>query len=92
MCNTGYCWKAHINGEGSTLSGGPLSHDYQLAQYHCHWGQGIHHRKIQVFKDKLYQCSFVCCLDDTVGAEHLVNGHSYAAEVREQKVSFSLAE
>lgn len=58
LCNTGYCWKAHINGEGSTLSGGPLSHDYQLAQYHCHWGQ-----------------------DDTVGAEHLVNGHSYAAEI-----------
>ena len=42
LCNTGYCWKAHINSEGTTLSGGPLSHDYQLAQYHCHWGQGIH--------------------------------------------------
>jgi len=41
LCNTGYCWKANVTGEGSTLSGGPLSHDYQLAQYHCHWGQGI---------------------------------------------------
>ena len=40
LSNTGYCWKAHVNGEGF-LSGGPLSHDYKLAQYHCHWGQGI---------------------------------------------------
>ena len=60
LCNTGYCWKADLDCEGSTLSGGPLSHDYQLAQYHCHWGQ-----------------------DDTVGSEHLVNGYSYAAEVKE---------
>lgn len=58
LVNTGYCWKAHINPEGATLSGGPLSHEYQLAQYHCHWGE-----------------------NDSVGAEHLVNGKSYAAEI-----------
>lgn len=28
--------------EGATLSGGPLSHEYQLAQYHCHWGENDH--------------------------------------------------
>ena len=39
LVNTGYCWKAHVPTEGATLSGGPLSHDYQLAQYHCHWGE-----------------------------------------------------
>lgn len=59
LINTGYCWKAHVNPEGATLSGGPLTHDYQLVQYHCHWGE-----------------------TDDVGAEHLVNGKSYAAEVR----------
>nr|CAH0097998.1 unnamed protein product [Daphnia galeata] len=39
LLNTGYCWKAHVPTEGATLSGGPLSHEYQLAQYHCHWGE-----------------------------------------------------
>ncbi|KAK4002262.1 hypothetical protein OUZ56_004103 [Daphnia magna] len=38
VTNTGYCWKAHIHGEGSTLQGGPLKDTYQLEQYHCHWG------------------------------------------------------
>lgn len=59
LINTGYCWKANVNPEGATLSGGPLNHDYQLIQYHCHWGE-----------------------TDDVGSEHLVNGQSYAAEVR----------
>lgn len=38
MTNTGYCWKAHVNGQGSILEGGPLKDKYQLEQYHCHWG------------------------------------------------------
>mgnify|MGYP003347949722 CR=1 FL=1 len=55
-----------IGERGATLSGGPLSHEYQLAQYHCHWGE-----------------------NNSVGAEHLVNGKSYAAEVisKERNVS-----
>jgi len=60
LVNTGYCWKAHINSEGAMLSGGPLTHEYQLEQYHCHWGE-----------------------TNEVGAEHLVNGKSYAAEVKD---------
>ena len=39
LLNTGYCWKAHVPSEGAILSGGPLNHDYSLAQYHCHWGE-----------------------------------------------------
>lgn len=58
LVNTGYCWKAHVHGEGSVLEGGPLNHQYELEQYHCHWGE-----------------------NNNVGAEHLVNGQSYAAEV-----------
>jgi len=58
LVNTGYCWKAHVHGEGSILEGGPLKSQYELEQYHCHWGE-----------------------NDNVGAEHLVNGHSYAAEI-----------
>ena len=58
LVNTGYCWKAHVHGEGSVLEGGPLNSKYELEQYHCHWGE-----------------------NDKVGAEHLVNGQSYAAEV-----------
>lgn len=38
VTNTGYCWKAHVHGEGSVLEGGPLKDKYQLEQYHCHWG------------------------------------------------------
>lgn len=38
VTNTGYCWKAHVHGEGSTLTGGPLKDTYQLEQFHCHWG------------------------------------------------------
>lgn len=58
LVNTGYCWKAHVHGEGSVLEGGPLNHQYELEQYHCHWGE-----------------------NNNVGAEHLVNGQSYAAEI-----------
>lgn len=59
LVNTGYCWKAHVHGEGSILEGGPLQNNkYELEQYHCHWGE-----------------------NDNVGAEHLINGQSYAAEI-----------
>ncbi|XP_044268969.1 carbonic anhydrase 1 [Tribolium madens] len=39
VTNTGYCWKVHVNGEGSELSGGPLEGKYILEQFHCHWGE-----------------------------------------------------
>ena len=38
VVNTGYCWKAHVNQGLGLLSGGPLNHQYELEQYHCHWG------------------------------------------------------
>lgn len=38
LVNTGYCWKAHVPAEGSSLEGGPLANKYVLEQYHCHWG------------------------------------------------------
>lgn len=39
LANPGYCWKVDCDGEGSSLTGGPLKDDvYKLEQYHCHWG------------------------------------------------------
>lgn len=35
--NPGYSWRVDVNGEGSSLSGGPLMTDaFQLEQFHCH--------------------------------------------------------
>lgn len=45
--NTGASWKVNVNGDGSSLSGGPLDHEYELWQFHAHWGsddaQGSEH-------------------------------------------------
>ncbi|XP_019872321.1 carbonic anhydrase 1 isoform X2 [Aethina tumida] len=38
ITNPGYCWKVHVNGKGSELTGGPLEGHYVLEQFHCHWG------------------------------------------------------
>ncbi|XP_054160533.1 carbonic anhydrase 2-like [Oppia nitens] len=40
--NSGYGWKVDIPeqlAKQSVLSGGPLAHTYQMAQFHCHWGK-----------------------------------------------------
>jgi carbonic anhydrase len=40
--NTGHGWKVDIPdqlAEKSSLTGGPLQHNYRLAQFHCHWGK-----------------------------------------------------
>ena len=38
VTNTGYCWKAHVRADESSLKGGPLSDTYRMVQFHCHWG------------------------------------------------------
>lgn len=39
LVNPGYCWRVDVNGDGSELTGGPLTDDkYKLEQFHCHWG------------------------------------------------------
>ncbi|CAH0546002.1 unnamed protein product [Brassicogethes aeneus] len=47
VMNPGYCWKVHVEGKGSDLSGGPLNGHYMIEQFHCHWGatddQGSEH-------------------------------------------------
>ncbi len=37
IANTGASWKIVMEGN-CTLSGGPLDGEYQLWQFHCHWG------------------------------------------------------
>ncbi|XP_018564009.1 carbonic anhydrase isoform X2 [Anoplophora glabripennis] len=39
ITNPGYCWKVHVKGAGSALTGGPLDGKYVLEQFHCHWGE-----------------------------------------------------
>ncbi|KAL3275450.1 hypothetical protein HHI36_020210 [Cryptolaemus montrouzieri] len=39
VTNTGHGWKVGIKQGGSSLSGGPLKSTYELAQFHCHWGE-----------------------------------------------------
>lgn len=45
--NTGASWKVNVKGEGSSLTGGDLKDEYQLWQFHAHWGskdqQGSEH-------------------------------------------------
>ena len=38
MGNTGASWKVDVTPDGSSLSAGPLEGEYQLAQFHAHWG------------------------------------------------------
>lgn len=48
LINNGHSAQIAYASEGSCLEGGPLSHKYQVAQFHLHWGQtnstGSEHR------------------------------------------------
>jgi len=37
--NTGASFKVNVDGAGSCLSGGPLEGEYELWQFHAHWGK-----------------------------------------------------
>ncbi|XP_037085141.1 carbonic anhydrase-like [Pollicipes pollicipes] len=39
LTNTGTGWRVDFDSGSSTISGGPLQGEYELAQYHCHWGR-----------------------------------------------------
>lgn len=41
--NTGQSWTVHVAGEKSSLSGGPLNDEYELLQFHAHWGSANDH-------------------------------------------------
>jgi len=48
LLNNGHSAQVTFDSEGSSLEGGPLSHKYQVAQFHLHWGKdnnsGSEHR------------------------------------------------
>lgn len=48
LINTGHSAQVTYDSAGSSLTGGPLSHKYEVAQYHLHWGKsddtGSEHR------------------------------------------------
>jgi len=41
--NTGASWKVNVNGTGSSLVGGALDGEYELWQFHAHWGNDDSH-------------------------------------------------
>jgi len=48
LLNNGHSAQVTFDSEGSSLTGGPLDHKYQVAQFHLHWGKsddtGSEHR------------------------------------------------
>lgn len=38
LLNTGCGWRADVTAQGPNISGGPLHHNYQMVQFHSHWG------------------------------------------------------
>ncbi|XP_054159774.1 carbonic anhydrase 7-like [Oppia nitens] len=49
-------WRVDVFNENdiSTLSGGPLDHNYRLAQFHCHWGKSCNCGSEHTIDDKQY--------------------------------------
>ncbi|XP_038070181.1 carbonic anhydrase 1-like [Patiria miniata] len=47
IVNNGHAFQVNAQSSDTNLSGGPLLHNYRLAQFHCHWGskdgQGSEH-------------------------------------------------
>lgn len=41
--NTGQSWTVKVDGSGSSLKGGPLQDEYELWQFHAHWGSDNEH-------------------------------------------------
>lgn len=39
VINNGHTVQVCVDGANSNLEGGPLQHDYQVAQFHLHWGK-----------------------------------------------------
>lgn len=61
LINPGYCWRVDVNGEGSSLSGGPLSTDvFQLEQFHCHVSK--YYSKTIFLKKKFQKIHFLLIL------------------------------
>lgn len=41
--NTGFSWTVSVSGAESCLTGGPLKDEYELLQFHAHWGSSDDH-------------------------------------------------
>ncbi|KAL1440108.1 hypothetical protein MTO96_009922 [Rhipicephalus appendiculatus] len=38
LLNTGSGWRVDVSSPGPNIRGGPLHHNYQMVQFHSHWG------------------------------------------------------
>jgi len=52
--NTGSSWKVNVNGTGSSLVGGALDGEYELWQFHAHWGNEDGHGSEHTVDGKEY--------------------------------------
>lgn len=52
--NTGYSWTVSVAGSDSRLSGGPLEDEYELLQFHAHWGATDDHGSEHTLDGKAY--------------------------------------
>jgi len=52
--NTGASWKVNVNGTGSSLVGGALDGEYELWQFHAHWGNDDSHGSEHTIDGKSY--------------------------------------
>lgn len=52
--NTGSSWKVNVDGKGSNLQGGCLNGEYELWQFHAHWGKCNDYGSEHTVNDKKY--------------------------------------
>lgn len=72
LINNGRSAQATFDSEGSSLTGGPLDHKYQVAQFHLHWGKsddtGSEHRiNGKMYAAELHIVHWNCELFESVG-------------------------
>ena len=52
--NTGASWKVNVNGSGSSLTGGVLDNEFELWQFHAHWGSDDEQGSEHTVNGKMY--------------------------------------
>lgn len=82
LVNPGYCWRVDVNGEGSELTGGPLTNDkYMLEQFHCHWGCSDGKGNVLDVMEYVRTIINGILISIYLGSEHTVDGLSYSGEL-----------
>ena len=57
--NTGASWKVNVDGAGSSLKGGALQGEYELWQFHAHWGSCDEKGSEHTVEGKMYPAEVI---------------------------------